>query len=122
MVPAPAFTPANGNDKHAAPTNGNAGQTAAETPAGPYGATKFYQEAAGKRYALPMEWAKKIAGVAGIDLKIKSPSFMPAAKLLPFFAEGKSNGFDFDMLASILKECNWNPQEAAIKMRANVPQ
>lgn len=102
--------------------NGNGSQATAETPAGPYGATKFYQEASGKRFGLPMEWAKKIAGVAGIDLKVKNPSFTPAAKLLPFFAEGKANGLDFDMLAAILKECNWNPQEAAIKMRANVPQ
>lgn len=42
--------------------------------------------------------------------------------MLPYFAEGKANGLDFDMLAAVLKECNWNPQEAAIKMRGNVPQ
>jgi len=119
--PAPSVTPASGKDKPAASTNGNGNQSAAETPSGPYGATKFYQEAAGKRFALPMDWAKQIAGVAGIDLKVKNPSFTPAAKLLPYFAEGKANGFDFDMLAAILKECHWDPREAAIKMRANVP-
>jgi len=118
---APAAASANGNGKQPAPANGNAGQAVVETPSGPYGATKFYQEAAGKRFALPMDWAKQIAGVAGIDLKVKNPSFTPAAKLLSYFAEGKANGLDFDTLAAILKECNWDPKEAALKMRANVP-
>jgi hypothetical protein len=118
----PAASPGNGNGKPTAPANGNGSQTAIETPAGPYGATKYYPEATGKRFALSTEWAKKIAGVAGIDLSVKSPSFTPAAKLLPYFAEGKANGFDFEMLAAILRECKGNLQDAAIKMRANVPQ
>jgi len=120
-TPTAAPAPANGNGKQSAPANGNAGQAVVETPSGPYGATKFYQEAVGKRFALPMDWAKQIAGVAGIDLKVRNPSFTPAAKLLPFFGEGKANGFDFDTLAAILKECKWDPKEAALKMRANVP-
>jgi hypothetical protein len=118
----PATSLGNGNGKQAAPGDGNGNHAVADTPSGPYGSTKYFPEATGKRFGLTMEWARKIVGVAGINLKVRNPSFTPAAKLLPYFAEGKANGFDFDMLAAILKECNWNPQEAAIKMRANVPQ
>lgn len=122
-----ASVPANGNGKQDATTANNGNPTvgkkpADEAPSGPYGATKYYQEATSKRYGLTSEWARKIAGMSGIDLKVKNPSFTPAAKLLPFFAEGKATGLDFDALAAILKECRFDPQTAAIKMRGQSPQ
>ena len=117
----PTSAPTNVNGKQPAPANGNAGQADAEIPSGPYGSTKYFPEATGKRFGLSTEWARKIAGVAGVDTKVRNPSFTPAGKLLPYFAEGKANGFDFDALAAILKECKWDPREAAIKMRTNVP-
>jgi hypothetical protein len=133
IPPAPSKPPAVPSKPTAAPVASTAASrpatsTAASLPAsGPQPAAEmvdtqtYYTQGNGKRWNLPRDWLANIAKFAGVDVSQRSPNFAQAFALLPFFAEGKANGLDFDTLTAILRECRMSTQDAVVRMRAQVP-
>lgn len=80
-------------------------------------ASKYYEAALGKKYNLPREYAQRIARHVGIDVTAKNPDFTLAYRLLPWYAEAKAYGLDFDAAMSIMDERQGNLAKATEVLR-----